>query len=76
MLNEILNNYLLRKSVVFFTMNNWCKEVNHVLTGKSFYNFIKNVSDETDLIILQAREHYNKSKGRKRTRQTGVEINV
>lgn len=69
-----LSKYLLNKSVVFF-VNNWCREVSNVLTGKSFYNFSKTDS-EMDRIIVRAREHYNKKKGRKRERQTGVQINV
>lgn len=72
--NKQLNNYLLHKSVVFFIMN-WCKEVSNVLTGKSHHNFC-NESDEIDPIFQQAREHYNKTKGAKRERQTGVEINL
>lgn len=70
-----LNKYLLNKSVVFFIMN-WCREVSSVLTGKSFYNFTKADCNEMDCIILQAREHFNKRNGRKRERQTGVELNV
>ncbi|KAG6438721.1 hypothetical protein O3G_MSEX000173 [Manduca sexta] len=60
-----LKKYLMNKSVVFFVMN-WCKEISNVLTGKSFYNFIKADIHEMDRIILQAREHYHKRNGRKR----------
>lgn len=49
----------------------WCKQVSNVLSGKSYINLIDlNNRDEIDRIFLQAREHFNKTKGRKRGRQT------
>lgn len=48
-----------------------CKQVSNVLTGKSYINLIRlDNSDEIDHIFLLAREHFNKTKGRKRERQT------
>ncbi|XP_047027534.1 uncharacterized protein LOC124641571 isoform X2 [Helicoverpa zea] len=66
---EKLIEYLLNKNVLF-CINNWCKEVNEILCGKA------PLCDPTDLIKVQAWNHHQKYKLRKRMRQTGIEINV
>lgn len=56
---DILGKYLINKCAIFF-INNWCKDVNSVLTGKtSFW-------DVNDPMKEKANRHYSKHKGRKR----------
>lgn len=63
-----LRNYLLNKSTMFF-INNWCKDVNNVLTGKiTFW-------DVNDPMKEKANRHYLSHKGRKRQTQNFI-VNV
>ncbi|CAK1593758.1 unnamed protein product, partial [Parnassius mnemosyne] len=62
-----LTDYLINKSTFFF-INNWCKDVNNVLTGKiTFW-------DVNDPMKEKAHRHYSKNKGRKRIRQNNVSV--
>lgn len=60
---EHIKKYLIDKSVMFF-INNWCKEVNNILTGKII------TPDPSDPIKEKALRHYSRNKGRKRKHQS------
>lgn len=61
--------YLTNKNILF-CINNWCKEVNDILSGKA------PLWDLNDPIKVQAHHHHQKYKLRKRLRQTGIDVNL
>lgn len=54
---EELKKYLINKGSIFF-VNNWCKDVNNILSGKM------NFSNINDPIKYKALRHYSRYKGR------------
>lgn len=64
-----LTNFLINKSTKFF-VNNWCKEINSIITGKiTFW-------DKNDPMKEKAERHYSKNKGRKRIKQNNMPVVV
>lgn len=62
-----LLNFILKKSITFF-INDWCKEINHILSGKS------TIWDENDPIKQLAHNHYVKNKAKKRISESGIRL--
>lgn len=56
---EELKKYLLNKGTIFF-VNNWCKDVNNILMGKTIF------LNTDDPIKAKALRHYSRYKGKKR----------
>lgn len=62
---EDLNIYIINKSTMFF-VNNWCKDINNILSGKSI--ILDDYILYNDPMKEKALRHYSRNKGRKRKR--------